>query len=153
MRWDLLSTQLNDRVRRPLFIYPLVAGIISCVVNVLLIINSNIDEFTIGIIWVLFLVAGILFAIGAIGWWTIPRQDDQEIYCKHCGFDLRGHSEIPTVCPECGETPTPLTESHGQTDVGCVATLPGCIPILFAIGCFLIALLFFAIWNVINVPY
>ena len=150
MRWDLLSTQLKDRVRRPWFIYPSVAGIITFVVNLLLVINSNIKDSNEGRFWVLFIVAGILFAIGAIGWWTISIQDDQETYCKHCSFDLRGHSEIPTVCPECGGTPTPLTVSHDQANVGCVALLPGCIPILLAIGCFLIALLFYVIWDIRN---
>ena len=141
------AIQCKNRVRRLWFIVPTGLAFILCGVNILFVGQNRFPSDVVLIIfWIIALVASILFTIGGVHWIKETNSSTPCSCCKNCGFDMQGHAD-DSMCPECGEDPTPFVESTVQTNVGCITMLPGVLLFIFALVCLFFGVVIFALWK------
>ena len=142
------QNQLRNRFIYLMFTLPLVFGFIATLVYAFLTFNDTLTHAQPIKFIVLPLIAGFLLAIGGAFWFLRPRLETKLYCCSKCSYYLKGHAKIPTLCPECGNEPSPLTDiPEHNTLASCLSILLGILAWMLSPVCVLLALFYLYYWK------
>ena len=144
--WKSLLKQSKTRASNSPCLLLTIAGLITVIVYLSFAGNSSLNSRH----WfaTLIFITGVLCAIASYKWCKQAQHRILQTCCQYYCFDLRGHRKTPDCCPECGRTPTPLTESDMYRIANKLSLIPGVLLLLSAIFCLLFTLLYLVLFNI-----